>query len=171
MQIAYAKVMFISVVSLILCFNSSSFAQNSEPSAHKFDESGDIYPTDMAARLDNFAIALQNSPSARAFLLVYRSHRDLPGLSGRHVNWMRGYLIYSRGIRADSIVAIDGGTASCLSHELWIVPSGTVPKPRADAYSRGAIDAEVARKHDEYHYTVPEDMLEPFSTEYENELE
>ncbi|HEY0079565.1 MAG TPA: hypothetical protein VGB73_13210 [Pyrinomonadaceae bacterium] len=167
----YIKPLFLSVIYLILCFNHSALAQTNEPSARKFDEFGDALPTDMAARLDNFAIELQNNPNVRAFLIVYRSHYDLPGLSSRRVNWMRNYLIYNRDFKADRIVAIDGGTASCLSHELWIVPPGTAPKPRKDAYSRGFEDTDVARKYDEYHYTILEDMLVSYSTEFENGLE
>lgn len=156
---------------LILCLDSAAFAQGGESVALKFDEFGDVLPTDMAARLDNFAIGLHENPNALAFLIVYRSHRDLPGLSGRHANWMRRHLIYSRGIKADRVVAVDGGTAQCLSHELWIVPRGTAPKPREDAYSRGFEDTDVARKYDEYYYTISEDMLVSFSIEYENGLE
>jgi hypothetical protein len=152
-------------------FNRTVFAQQGESSARKFDEFDDVLPTDMAARLDNYAIQLQNEPNTLGFMIVYRSHRDLPGLGGRRVNWMRSYLISSRGVTAERIVAIDGGTASCLSHELWIVPRGATPKPRADAYSRGFEDAEIARKYDEFHYTIPEDELVSFSTEFENGLE
>lgn len=167
----FTKRLTSTVLLLILCLHYAAFAQPSESTALKFDEFGEVLPTDMAARLDNFAIGLQENPNARGFLIVYRSHRDLPGLSNRHVNWMRGHLIYSRGIKADRIVAIDGGAALCLSHELWIVPPGTAPKPREDAYSRGFEDTDVARKYDEYYYTIPEDMLVSFSTEYENGLE
>ena len=171
MPARYIKPIITSAICLILCLNYSAFAQTGEPAAHKFDEFGDVLPTDMAARLDNFAIGLQENPNARGFLIVYRSHRDLPGLSSRHVNWMRGYLIYSRGIKADRVVAIDGGAARCLSHELWMVSPGAAPKPREDAYSRGFEDTDVARKYDEYYYTIPEDMLVSFSIEYENGLE
>ena len=154
-----------------LIFNQTVFAQQSEPSARKFEEFGDVLPTDMAARLDNFAIQTQNEPNALAFMIVYRSHRDLPGLSGRRVNWMRSYLVSSRGLAAERIVAIDGGTASCISHELWIVPPGATPKPRADAYSRGFEDTDVARKYDEFHYTIPEDEMVSYSSEFEDGLE
>ena len=167
----HKRLIGLSAISLILCLNYLAFAQTSEPSARKVDEFGDALPTEVAARLDNFAIALQNEPNARGFLIAYRPHRDLPGISSRHVNWMRNYLIHSRGFNSDRIAAIDGGTASCLTHEFWIVPPGTAPKPRADAYSRGFEDTDVARKYDEYHYTIPEDMLVSYSTEYENGLE
>jgi hypothetical protein len=172
------RINFLSVwVLLAICFSSAPvfnqtvFAQQSEPSARKFDEFGDVLPTDMAARLDNYAIQLQNEPRALAFMIVYRSHRDLPGLSSRRVNWMRNYLISSRGLTPARIMAIDGGTTPCFMHELWIIPPGATPKPRADAYSRGFEDSDVSQKYDEFHYTIPEDELESYSGEFENGLE
>jgi len=99
------------LTSLILCFAGFASAQTNLSQAAKFEEFGDVYPTDAAARLDNFAIALQQQPTAKAFIIGYRSFRDLPGLSGRRVNWMRSYLIHNRGIKAEQIKAIDGGEA------------------------------------------------------------
>jgi hypothetical protein len=156
---------------LILCSAGFASAQMHLSQATKFDEFGDVYPTDAAARLDNFAIALQQQPTAKGFIIGYRSFRDLPGLSGRRVNWMRSYLVHSRGLQPEQIKAVDGGEASCLAHEFWIVPVGTAPTPRADAYSRGFDDSEVARKFDEFHYTIPQDQLDSFSSEYEDGLE
>lgn len=161
----------LSVLYVLLGFSNATLAQTNLPPAQKFDEFGDVYPTDMAARLDNFAVALQSDPGARGFLIVYRSHRDLPGLNGRHVKWMRRHLIYSRGISANRIAAVDGGEASCLSHELWIVPVGATPTPRADAYSRGLDDAGAAQKFDEYYWDAPHELPESFSTEYVDTLE
>jgi len=159
------------VIFALLGLGDSTSAQTMSVSAQKFDEFGDVYPTDMAARLDNFTVALQNDPGARGFLIVYRSHRDLPGLSGRHLDWMKRYLIYSRGIRDDRIAAVDGGEASCLSHELWIVPVGSTPTPRTDAYPRGLDDMEAARKFDEYYWDAPHESPISYGTEYEGTLE
>ena len=163
--------LFLSVLFALLGFSNAARAQTNLPTAQKFDEFGDVYPTDMAARLDNFAVALQNDPGARGFLIVYRSHRDLPGLSGRHLDWMKRFLINSRGIQADRIAAVDGGEASCLSHELWIVPLGATPAPRPDAYSRGLDDGGAAQKFDEYYWDAPHEMPESFSGEYGDTLE
>lgn len=69
------------------------------------------------------------------------------------------------------IKAIDGGEASCLMHEFWIVPRGAAPIPRADAYSRGFDNLEVARKFDEYRWDAPHDMSESFSIDYEGGVE
>jgi hypothetical protein len=166
------RLAFLCVMFMLSGCSRASMAQTNAPAAaHKFDEFGDVYPTDMAARLDNFAIALQNDPGARGFLIVYRSHRDLPGLSGRHVNWMSGYLINLRGVSVDRIASVDGGEASCLSHELWIVPVGATPAPRPDAYAKGLDDMAVTRKFDEYYWDAPHALPDSFSSEYGDSLE
>jgi len=118
-----------------------------------------------------FAIQLQRDPTAKGFIVVYRSHRDLPGLSGRHARWMTNYLVANRGLQANRVVMIDGETASCLVHEFWIVPAGKTPEPRADAYVRSFIGARVARKFDEFGFTLPSEQLESFSPEYETGFE
>jgi hypothetical protein len=154
-----------------LLFVMQSFAQERPLRATKFDEFGDVYPTDAAARLDNFAIQLQQQPSANGFLIGYRSFRDLPGISGRRIEWMRNYLINLRGIDADRIKTVDGGEAPCLVHEFWIVPLGAAPVPRADAYAKGFDNLEVARKFDEYRWDAPHDASESFSVDYAGGLE
>ncbi|HYN86560.1 MAG TPA: hypothetical protein VER32_15030 [Pyrinomonadaceae bacterium] len=167
----YIRPVCLSAVTLALCLNHPTLAQTADPAARKIDEFGDALPTDAAARLDNLAVALQGEPNARGFLIAYRSHRDLPGLSGRRVNWMRNYLIHNRGVDAGRVVAVDGGGASCLWHEFWIVPPGAAPKPRGDAYPRESGDADLAQKYDAYYFSIPEDDLVSFSAEYENGLE
>jgi hypothetical protein len=126
------KILFIICVALSL--TSVTPAQTANDAARKFDEFGDIEASDLIARLDNLAIAVNYQPSSKAFLIVYRTRRDLPGLSNRYAHRMRSYLINSRGLPSERIVMVDGGVASCLSQELWIVPPGSAPKPREDAY-------------------------------------
>jgi hypothetical protein len=142
--------------TLALALQLSPLAQtNLKPSARKVDEFPDIQASDLIARLDNLAIELQNEPDAKCFLVVYRSRRDLPGLSNRYAHRMKSYLVSSRGITADRIVTVDGGVASCLSQELWIVPKGAAPQPRADAYSDSYQPS--AYKFDEHYYSLPND--------------
>jgi hypothetical protein len=151
-------------------FDSLAQSQSSTQAARKFDEFGDIYLTDIKARLDNFAIRLQNEPETRGFIIVYRSRRDLPGLSSRLTTRMRNYLVDLRGISAERLVTVDGGIASALVQELWIVPVGATPTPRGDAYSNQFVDTESAWKFDEYYYALPNgvdeyagDSLEAFA--------
>jgi len=140
-----------SLIVVVLTFATSQFAaaQTESKAARKVDEFGDILITDIKARLDNFAIELQKAPLSKGFILVYRSRRDLPGLSYRYANRMAGYLVDSRGLEKERVIAVDGGEADCLSQELWIVPVGTAPIPRSDAYPRHFVDTDSARKFDE----------------------
>ena len=137
-------------------------AQTSALEARKFDEFGDIQLSDLAARLDNFAIHLQQEPQAHGFLIVYRSRRDLPGLSSRLGNWMKSYLVNARGFSKQTIVAVDGGVAGGVTQELWIVPPGTAPRPRADAYARQFEDTASARKFDEGPYIARNDYPDSY---------
>lgn len=158
--------MILSVVCLIVLFGHSALSQSDATKAVKFDEFGDIQYSDLIARLDNFAVELQNRPDARGFIMVYRSRRDLSGLNRRLANRMLNYLTYTRGLSGDRIVTIDGGETSCLSQELWIAPPGTAPTARADAYSRDYVDIESTRKFDEYLYPRGGDNREEYEVAY-----
>ncbi len=182
--------MIVSRPSLVIFFffvccligQAQTSAQPNNPAARKFDEFGDVQYSDLIARLDNFAVDLQNEPCAKGFIVAYRSRRDLQGLSNRYAMRSKGYLVNSRGLAKDRIVTVDGGDADCLTQELWIVPSGTAPKPRPDAYPRYFQDSNSARKIDEYgyderdmrgtralEYPTETDVLETFAAELRRE--
>jgi hypothetical protein len=146
-------------------------AQTSTVSARKFDEFGDAQLSDIAARLDNFAITLQNEPQMKAFVIAYRSRRDLPGLSGSLAAWLRNYLISTRGFSAERIIAIDGGVASCVSQELWLVPPGVAPTPRGDAYTTTFYDPDSPRKFYEATYYAPDFSSESYSFDVSHSFE
>lgn len=139
----------LGTVFIVLLFSASAFPQEMT-GARKYDEFEDIQVSDLIARLDNVAIQLQNEPGAKAFFVVYRTRRDMPGLSNRYAHRMKGYLINSRGLPAERMVTVDGGVASCLTQEIWIVPPGTAPKPRADAWPSSY--QPVVYKFDEHFY-------------------
>ena len=134
--------------SFVACSDADS------PRARKLDEFGDIQASDLIARLDNLAIQLQNEPTARGFLIVYRERRDMPGLSNRFAHRMKDYLVNTRGLSAERVVTVDGGIAGCLTQELWIVSPGGAPKPRPDAYFDTYQPS--AYKFDEHQYSSPD---------------
>ena len=145
-----------------LCPSGSAFAQADVPAARKHQEFGDIQASDLAARLDHFANELQAHPDAKGFVIAYRSRRDLPGLSGRLMHLMRNYLIDNRQIAAERVIGVDGGSADCIAQELWVVPVGATPTPRADAYENDFVDTDVARKFDEAALFIPDNFPEPY---------
>ena len=110
----------------------SLFAQtvdNSAQSLRKFDEYTDVAYNDAKARLDNFAIELQNDPGARGYIIGYGA-RKCPNKAQAHANLARSYLVNSRGLDSARIVTINGGRRSDASKyavELWIVPQGAQP--------------------------------------------
>ena len=122
---------FVPLVLAIL-LNSNVFGQDVTDHARKLDEFGDVQLSDLKARLDNFAIILQQEPNTKGFIIVYRTRNDLPGLSHALALRSRNYVLENRSVARDRLVTIDGGVALNLTQELWIVPPGTAPKPRDD---------------------------------------
>jgi hypothetical protein len=90
----------------------------------KFDEYGNIKFNDEKARLDNYAIQLQNDPTAQGYIIAYGS---CAGEAEARATRAKDYLVNTRGIDAGRLVTVDGGCRSALSVELWIVPSGSTP--------------------------------------------
>jgi hypothetical protein len=94
----------------------------------KFDEYGNIRFNDEKARLDNYAIQLQNQPGSTGTILVYGS---CAGEAQQRGDRAKDYLVNTRGIEAGRITVVDGGCRSDLTVQLWIVPQGSTP-PAAD---------------------------------------
>jgi hypothetical protein len=123
---------------------STAFAQ---PEARKFDEMPQINCEDAKARLDNFAIQLQQEPTAKGYIIFYGGKRYrsyvyskkarryvtvqlLPRrreAKARMTPWI-DYLINSRAMEASRIEVIDGGYREEPMMEFWIAPAGA-PAP------------------------------------------
>ena len=97
----------------------------------KFDEFPAIAYNDEKARLDNYAIELQNDPTATAYVIVYPGQRGRPGEVQRHTTRVVDYLVNSRGINAQRIVTLVGPARDVLLVELWLCPQGAKPPASA----------------------------------------
>jgi hypothetical protein len=98
----------------------------------KFDEFGDINCEDEMARLDNFALQLQNAPSAQGFIIFYGGRRfrgRLPkrGEAAARASRLKPYLVERRGLPTSRVIVIDGGYGEAWHAELWINPAGMQP--------------------------------------------
>lgn len=93
----------------------------------KFDEYPTISYNDEKARLDTYAIELQNDPTATAFVIVYPGARGRPGDVQRQTTRLVDYLVNSRGINAQRIVTLVGPSREALMVELWLCPQGAKP--------------------------------------------
>jgi len=104
------------------------------PPAVKFDEYGDIRFNDEKARLDNYAIQLQNQPGAQGYIIGYGtcsgdglcSHTSCI-VAQKRIERAKEYLVNTRGIDAGRIVTVDGGCRADVAVELWVVPTGATP--------------------------------------------
>jgi hypothetical protein len=93
-----------------------------------FDEYGKILFANEKARLDNFAIQLQNEPGSTGSIVGYGSC-DREGV--RRATRAKNYLVKTRGIDVSRVVTIDGGCLTELKTQLWILVPGE--KPLIDA--------------------------------------
>jgi hypothetical protein len=100
----------------------------------KFDSYGNIKFNDEKARLDNYAIQLQNEPGSTGYIIAYGS---CTGEGQARADRAKDYLVNTRGIDAGRIVTINGGCRSELTVDLWICPAGATA-PTAD--TSGAVD-------------------------------
>ena len=119
------------------CTRTASCTASVRPlpvSPRKFDTYGNIRFNDEKARLDNFAIELQNTPGEQGYIIAYGS---CTGEAQARADRAKDYLVNTRGIDASRIVTVDGGCRSELSVDLWVVPAGATP-PTAD--TSGAVD-------------------------------
>lgn len=91
----------------------------------------DFYPPlprdDEKARLDNFAIQLQNDPSAKGYVIVYGGPRVNAAEKQKRIKRATEYLTLTRGLDAARLVTVDGGSRDQTTTELWIVPLGADP--------------------------------------------
>lgn len=107
--------------------------------AEKYDEYGRVGHCDMTARLDNFAIGLQNNAKAKGFIVGYDPQKKR-GYAERNLKISRHYLVHVRGISPERVSAVDGGSKEIAEGrtELWVVPEGAEPPvepPAVDKYA------------------------------------
>jgi len=104
----------------------------------KVDSYGDITFNDEKARLDNFAIALQNEPRSTGYIIAYGTcegdgpctHKSCIVAQKRLVR-AKDYLVKERGIDAGRIVTIDGGCRAEVTVDLFVCGEGA-PAPTPD---------------------------------------
>jgi len=97
----------------------------------KFDEFPNIARNDEKARLDNYAIELQNDPTSTAYVIVYPGQRGRPGEVQQHTTRIVDYLVNSRGINGTRIITLVGPPRDALLVELWLCPQGAKPPAMA----------------------------------------
>lgn len=105
----------------------------------KFDEYGNVNFNDEKARLDNYAIQLQNAPGTQGYIIAYGGRRGRTGEAQARADRAKNYLVNTRGIDAGRISTVDGGFREDLAVELWLVPQGATPPTAAPTVQPGDV--------------------------------
>lgn len=95
--------------------------------ARKLDEFGALKPKDEEARLDNFAIELNNDPSSQGYILSYGTRTSRAGDAQKTADRLKLFLVSKRSIERSRLVTVAGGSREEPTVELWIVPTGSQP--------------------------------------------
>ena len=117
------------IFMLAFCVGGATSPSPTRP----FEEFGDIKCEDEMARLDSFAIQLQNEPSSKGLIVFYggrlfRGRLPKQGEAAARAARLKPYLVERRGIPKDSIMVVDWGYTEDWHVQLWIVPQGaTIP--------------------------------------------
>lgn len=93
------------------------------------DEFGDIQEEDEKARLDYLAIMLQNDPRLQVHIVFYNGRHSPPQEAMRRAERAKDYMVSTRGMPADRVVAVNGGYRNGVSGEYWLSPVGTEAPP------------------------------------------
>ncbi|HWS85938.1 MAG TPA: hypothetical protein VN282_03020 [Pyrinomonadaceae bacterium] len=113
---------------LLLTLSAAAHAQQQPaPVARLIDEFGEIQFSDLMARLDNFAVELQNEPAARGVVVAYGSRHKFPGWPLRRAHASHNYLVNTRGLDASRLSTVFAGLREESTFQLWVVPPGAEP--------------------------------------------
>jgi hypothetical protein len=117
---------------LLVFIASAAGSRGFEPN-RPFDEFGDVNCENEMARLDNFAVQLQNEPKAKGLIVIYggrqfRGRLPKQGEADSRGARLKPYLVGRRGIPKDQIMVVNWGYTEEWHVQLWIVPRGaTIP--------------------------------------------
>jgi hypothetical protein len=112
------------LLSILLLSLFHAAAPPRQRAARLFDSFGNIPRSDLMARLDGFAIELQNNPDSKGYIVVYPVTNKFPGATLRRASSSLGYMVHTRGLDASRISVVDGGLRNEVTYELWLVPPG-----------------------------------------------
>ncbi len=100
------------------------------PKNYKFDEFDSLSFDDDKARLDAFAIELQNHPDSQGYIILYQGtdklskrERNADKIGKRTLD----YLVKVRGVDPRRVVITNWGARPKTRYELWVIPPGAMP--------------------------------------------
>jgi hypothetical protein len=130
------------------CSTSSSCTASvlKRAEARKLDEYGKLAAKDENARLDNFAIELQNDPTAQGYVIAYGGRKSPAGEAKKMAASAKDYLVKKRNLDAQRVMSIDGGLREEPIIELWLVPSEATPPTASPTVNPGETKPPTRKK-------------------------
>ena len=95
--------------------------------------------TDERARLDNFAVELQNSQNLLGYVIAYAGRRARANEALTNAADLKAYLIKKRGVAPNRVVVMDGGHCEEASIELYLVPRDLPPPVPTPTLAKGEV--------------------------------
>ena len=95
-----------------------------------FDEFGKLPSNDEKARLDNYAVHLQNNPGDSAYVIVYGK---CLGEGRPKSKKLKDYLVNTRGLDGSRVKTLDNTCRTDFVIQLWVVPGGADPPTNSEA--------------------------------------
>jgi hypothetical protein len=129
------RVLVFAIITSALIANTSLVASAPVPTS-AFDRYGAITWDDEMARLDNFAIQLQNVPNSTGFIVMVDADGGCPGEAKVRAVRAKRYIVEHRGVPWNRVAWRVDGYSTDVRTTLWIVPTGvSAPEPYLDANS------------------------------------
>lgn len=119
-----------AAAALCLALTAAAAAQEPTPApgARMVDGFGDIMMSDWLARLDFFAIELQQEPDSRGYIVAHAARGKFIGWPLRRASAARDYLTETRALDPARVSVVNGGVGQEVKYELWVVsPGATLP--------------------------------------------
>lgn len=117
------KALLITLIASSLIVNTSLMA-TAPDSFPPFDQYGTLWWNDEMARLDNFAIQLQNTKNTIGVIVTVDADGGCPGEAEARARRAKRYVVERRGIPWNRVGWKVDGHESEVKTTLWIVPNG-----------------------------------------------
>lgn len=104
--------------------------------ARLFDKLSNANWEEAMARMDAYAIQLQNEPNSIGVIIVYGGQQGMRGEAQAWGKCFKDYMINRRGLDAGRIVLLDGGYRESPTVEMWLSGGKAympTPSPTVDA--------------------------------------
>jgi hypothetical protein len=118
MKMRNLKSILLSFSLLLVMIVDSSAAVESR----KIDEVSNFNWEDLMARLDFYAIQLQNEPASSGYIIVYDGRRSRRGEVQGWMQCIKNYMVERRGLDSNRIMIANGGYRGNRTVEMWLVP-------------------------------------------------